>query len=230
MGIFSFLTGERQGGDRNEAGRQSAADTWDRGAQSGPAAREPGNGIPDVEPAGRDAAAQPPDGEPRPGGGDPAESWWQSGVPGTAGSPASEHTRNDTGPMWDLDALLEPTPVSPATAEAIARVGPAHTLKTLELKPKIVDALCTIFDPEIPVNIYELGLIYEIIVDADARVLIRMTLTSPACPSAQQLPSEVQYKVRAVDGVTEAAVDVVWDPPWTKDMMSDAAKLALGIW
>ncbi len=96
------------------------------------------------------------------------------------------------------------------------------------MKPAIVDAISTVFDPEIPVNIYELGLIYEINVDADSRVGVRMTLTSPACPSAQQLPSEVRYKVKALDGVADCNVEIVWEPPWTKDMMSETAKLSLG--
>ena len=87
----------------------------------------------------------------------------------------------------------------------------------------------SVFDPEIPVNVYELGLIYDIQIDAEARVRIQMTLTSPACPSAQQLPSEALCKVKAVPGVTDAAVEVVWEPPWSKDMMSEAAKLSLGI-
>ena len=84
------------------------------------------------------------------------------------------------------------------------------------------------FDPEIPVDIYELGLIYEIIVDAEKRVLINMTLTSPACPSAQQIPSEVRWKVKAIPGVTDAFVEIVWEPAWSKDRMSEAAKMNLG--
>ena len=93
----------------------------------------------------------------------------------------------------------------------------------------IVDAIRTVYDPEIPVNIYELGLIYKIEADADSRVKVEMTLTSPACPSAQQLPSEVRYKVKALEGVTDAFVDVVWEPAWTKDLMSDDARMALGM-
>jgi FeS assembly SUF system protein len=102
--------------------------------------------------------------------------------------------------------------------------------KTEELKPKIVDALKTVYDPEIPVNIWELGLIYDVFVDAAGVAGIRMTLTAPGCPAAQSLPVEVESKTRAVPGVTGARVDVVWDPPWDKDRMSDAAKLQLGLW
>jgi FeS assembly SUF system protein len=101
-------------------------------------------------------------------------------------------------------------------------------VRTAELQGPIVEVIKTVYDPEIPVDIYELGLIYDIVVDAERRVLIRMTLTSPACPSAQQLPSEVRYKVKAVPGVSDAIVEVVWDPPWDKDRMSEAAKLQLG--
>lgn len=127
----------------------------------------------------------------------------------------------------NLDALLapNPTPATPAQPE----IGAADPERTEALKPQVVEALSTIYDPEIPVNIYELGLIYEVTVDADNRVGVKMTLTSPACPSAQQLPSEARYKVKAVPGVADCAVEVVWEPPWTKDMMSETAKLSLGI-
>jgi FeS assembly SUF system protein len=102
-------------------------------------------------------------------------------------------------------------------------------LKMAELRPQILDAMSTIFDPEIPVNIRELGLIYDVLVDKDSRVGVRMTLTAPACPAAQILPVEVRDKAAAVPGVTEAKVEIVWDPPWDKDRMSDAAKLQLGM-
>lgn len=102
--------------------------------------------------------------------------------------------------------------------------------KIVELQPPIVDALKTVFDPEIPVNIYELGLIYDIVVDKDANAGIRMTLTAPACPAAQSLPVEVRNKVAAVPSVQSARVEIVWEPAWTKDRMSDTAKLQLGLW
>jgi len=101
--------------------------------------------------------------------------------------------------------------------------------KTAALKPLIVAALSKVFDPEIPVNIYELGLIYDILVDAASVVGIRMTLTAPGCPAAQSLPVEVKNKIAAIDGVTDAVVDIVWDPPWDRDRMSDVAKLQLGM-
>lgn len=97
------------------------------------------------------------------------------------------------------------------------------------LRPSVVEALSKVFDPEIPVNIYELGLIYDIIVDRESAVGIRMTLTAPACPAAQFLPLEVRRRVAEIPGVTDVKVDVVWDPPWDRDRMSDAAKLQLGM-
>ena len=106
---------------------------------------------------------------------------------------------------------------------------PAINANAPDLKDKVLAAIKTVYDPEIPVDIYELGLIYEIIVDADKRVLVKMTLTSPACPSAQQIPSEVRYKVKSVPGVTDARVEIVWDPPWSPANMSDEARLELGM-
>jgi FeS assembly SUF system protein len=127
---------------------------------------------------------------------------------------------------WSLntEALTAPPPPKP---DAPA-VGPADPALTAAMQAPIIDVIKTVYDPEIPVDIYELGLIYDIIVDAEKRVLVKMTLTSPACPSAQQLPSEVRYKIKAIPDVTDAVVDIVWEPPWDKDRMSEAAKLQLG--
>jgi FeS assembly SUF system protein len=97
------------------------------------------------------------------------------------------------------------------------------------VESSIIEALRTCYDPEIPVNIYELGLVYGIDVSESGEVRIRMTLTSPACPVAGSLPSEVEQKVQAVPGVTNAKVELVWDPPWCMDLMSEAAKLQLGM-
>jgi FeS assembly SUF system protein len=98
----------------------------------------------------------------------------------------------------------------------------------LDLESRIVEAMQTCYDPEIPVNIYDLGLIYDIDVDRAGNVAVRMTLTSPMCPVAESLPPEVEQKVREVPGVASATVDVVWDPAWNPDMMSESAKLELG--
>ena len=98
------------------------------------------------------------------------------------------------------------------------------------IEARVVDAIKTCYDPEIPVDIFELGLIYDIQVDEDQKVDVSMTLTSPACPVAGTLPPEVQHKIKAtVEGIGDVGVEVVWDPPWNIDMMSDAAKLQLGM-
>ena len=102
------------------------------------------------------------------------------------------------------------------------------SVNTNDLELQVIEALRTCYDPEIPVNIYELGLIYEVKVEPSGSALVRMTLTSPNCPAAAELPAEVEAKVRGVGGVTDARVDVVWDPPWDQSMMSEAAKLQLG--
>jgi FeS assembly SUF system protein len=101
--------------------------------------------------------------------------------------------------------------------------------QTAALRPAVVAALSEVFDPEIPVNIYELGLIYDIIIDHSRTVGIRMTLTAPACPAAQFLPGEVKQRIAKIPEVTDVKVDIVWDPPWDRDRMSDAAKLQLGL-
>jgi FeS assembly SUF system protein len=97
------------------------------------------------------------------------------------------------------------------------------------LERDVVAALRTCYDPEIPVDIYELGLIYDVTVGADGVVQVRMTLTSPGCPAAQELPAEVERTVRAVPGVSDARVEVVFDPPWDTCRMSEAARLKLGL-
>lgn len=130
-------------------------------------------------------------------------------------------------------AAPAPEPAVEQTAEpAIADAAPATAAepsvdrRTLEIE--VIEALSTVYDPEIPVNIYELGLIYDLDVSADGQVKIAMTLTSPACPVAGSLPGEVEAKVRDIEGVNDVAVDLVWDPPWTPDRMTEAARLELG--
>jgi FeS assembly SUF system protein len=131
-------------------------------------------------------------------------------------------------PLPVVQPVPDPASLPEATSETRGVV--ADAARTEALKPAILDAIRTVFDPEIPVNIMELGLVYDVWVDAAGVAGIRMTLTAPGCPAAQSLPVEVAHKVKAVPGVTDAKVDVVWDPPWTKDRMSDAAKLQLGLW
>ena len=106
----------------------------------------------------------------------------------------------------------------------------ADPARTETLGPAIQAALKKVYDPEIPVDIYELGLIYDLFVTADGVAAIKMTLTAPACPAAQILPGQVADAAKSVAGVTDAKVDVVWEPAWTKDRMSDVAKLQLGMW
>jgi FeS assembly SUF system protein len=99
----------------------------------------------------------------------------------------------------------------------------------ITLESKVIDVLITCFDPEIPTNIYDLGLIYEIKIDDQANVHIIMTLTSPSCPVAGTLPPEVEEKIRNIPGVTSSNVEITWDPAWSKDMMSEVAQLELGM-
>lgn len=98
----------------------------------------------------------------------------------------------------------------------------------VDLENKVVEVLKTIYDPEIPVDVFELGLIYEVNIDEDKNVSIDMTLTSPNCPVAETMPKEVEDKVSAIEGVSSTKVNIVFDPPWDKDMMSEEAKLELG--
>ncbi len=118
--------------------------------------------------------------------------------------------------------------VETAPVEVDASVGPSPDMERAQLEGRVIEALCEIFDPEIPVNIYELGLIYDVDITGMNEVRIQMTLTSPHCPVAESLPIEVETKTKAVDGVTDVAIDLVWEPPWTPDRMSEAAKLELG--
>jgi FeS assembly SUF system protein len=124
-------------------------------------------------------------------------------------------------------------PSAPATmATSAAPAAPPEPLtpdQIQEIEKKAIEALQTCYDPEIPVNIYELGLIYQVDVQPTGIVHVRMTLTSPACPAAGSLPPEVRWKVQEIPGVKDAKVEIVWDPPWTKERMSEAARLQLGI-
>ncbi|HEY3886607.1 MAG TPA: iron-sulfur cluster assembly protein [Vicinamibacterales bacterium] len=126
---------------------------------------------------------------------------------------------------------MSPEPPAPApepTHETDALV--ADPEKTDRLRPAIQAALKRVYDPEIPVDIWELGLVYDVFVTSDGVAAIRMTLTAPACPAAQVLPGQVASAARSVPGIADARVDVVWEPAWTRDRMSDAAKLQLGLW
>lgn len=101
---------------------------------------------------------------------------------------------------------------------------------TNPLKQQVIAAIQTVYDPEIPINIWEVGLIYEVNVDDAGKAHVLMTLTSPNCPVAESLPTEVRDVVAAVEGVSEAEVEITWDPPWDEDMLSEAAQLELGFY
>ncbi len=124
----------------------------------------------------------------------------------------------------------EETPTTTvATAPAQETPAVPSSVPVDEIENGVVEALKTVFDPEIPVNIYELGLVYDVDVQEGGEVKIQMTLTSPACPVAGSLPGEVQAKVQKVPGVTRADIELVWEPAWNPSLMSDAARLQLGM-
>jgi FeS assembly SUF system protein len=125
--------------------------------------------------------------------------------------------------MGVMDWLYKDEDEKPREADGL----PSPSLDTIE--GKVVHALRQVFDPEIPVNIYDLGLIYSIDIDDDNNVAIQMTLTAPGCPVAQTFPGTVENAVKAVDGVNDAKVELVWEPPWSRDNMSEAARLELGM-
>jgi FeS assembly SUF system protein len=129
--------------------------------------------------------------------------------------------------MEDKPTQRLPLPLEGDKSSSPPAFAPADPGATLE--EKVIAALRSCFDPEIPVNIYELGLIYDLQIDPSGAVSIRMTLTSPACPVAGALPGDVQAKVQAVPGVTSAKVELVWDPPWEMSRMSEEARLHLGL-
>jgi len=135
-----------------------------------------------------------------------------------------------TGPAGKLEELRR-TPAAPETEAAprLSTPDAADTPELAALRERVIEALQTVYDPELPVNLYDLGLIYAIDLAPPGDVHVRMTLTAPGCPVAGTLPGEVQRKLTGVEGVTSAKVDLVWNPPWTKARMSEAALLELGM-
>jgi len=135
-------------------------------------------------------------------------------------------------PTAVADARTE-TPAAAAAAAsadaALATSDPTRFVQQKLIEGKVIEALKQVYDPEIPVNIYELGLIYDIQVKPDDTVHVKMTLTAPACPVAGSLPGQVETQVETVPEVKSATVELVWDPPWTRDRMSEAALLQLGM-
>ena len=122
------------------------------------------------------------------------------------------------------------TEAKPAAADPAARASAIAPDEMARLTDEIVGALKTVYDPEIPADIYELGLVYKVDIDDDRMVNIEMTLTTPNCPSAAELPQQVENAVAAVPGVREAKVNIVWDPPWDPSRMSDEARTELNMW
>ena len=131
----------------------------------------------------------------------------------------------------DTNSLTErhDAPASEAPVAAEASIAAESPITPEKLEELVIDALRTVYDPEIPVNIYDLGLIYDLRIDEGNKVAVKMTLTTPACPVAGQMPGMVEQAVRHVDNVAECEVDLVWDPPWNPDMMTEAARLQLNI-
>lgn len=151
----------------------------------------------------------------------------EGAAPMGASGVAEDTDAAPTSPALADDTAAAPT--SPALADntAAARVSSASLA---EIEERVVETLKTVYDPEIPVNIYELGLIYKIDVQEGGVVDVVMTLTAPGCPVAFTMPGEIEDRLRTIPGVSEAHVQVTWEPPWNKDMMSEAAKLQLGFW
>ncbi len=145
---------------------------------------------------------------------------------------ATDSAKLDSGVVVAADSANADSGEAVATDSANADSGEAlaaDSAKADAIRDEVIAQLKTVFDPEIPVNIYELGLIYKVDVAADGATQVTMTLTTPMCPAAEELPPEVETKARGVPGVTSVQLDLVWDPPWSTEMMSDAAKLDLGM-
>jgi FeS assembly SUF system protein len=122
------------------------------------------------------------------------------------------------------------TEAQPAAADAVVRHSAIPSDEMARLTDEIVGALKTVYDPEIPADIYELGLIYKVNIDDDRMVNIEMTLTTPNCPSAEELPQQIKNAIAGVPGVREAKVNIVWNPPWDPSRMSDEARTVLNMW
>ena len=154
---------------------------------------------------------------------------WKPATPAADSSAASEPTDQDPPPEVSPQ-VSEQQATEPQTSSSAADIQPDTLPQTPdEIRQQVVEALRTVYDPEIPVSVYELGLIYGVSVDDTGTVDIQMTLTSPGCPVAGILPGQVESAARGVSGVRDARVKLVWDPPWGPDRMSEAAKLELGM-
>ena len=145
-------------------------------------------------------------------------------------TPRPDPMRPDpTHPAGNGGALPEPSAPSGETPPSPEASAPAAPANPDEIRERVIEVLHTVYDPEIPVDIYELGLVYAIEVDPAGVVRVRMTLTSPACPVAGTLPGEVEQRLKTIEGVTDAIIELVWDPPWDLSKLSEAARLTLGM-
>ncbi len=131
--------------------------------------------------------------------------------------------------MTDSAPATPPPESPPASASPPISDDPTKVFERKLLEGRVIEAISQIYDPEIPVNIYELGLIYKIDVHDDRSVYVQMTLTAPACPVAGSLPGQVESKIETIPEVSKATVELVWEPPWSRDRMSEAAQLQLGL-
>lgn len=145
-----------------------------------------------------------------------------------ASLPVVPEDRKPPAPVAASEARAEAAPALSPDA-ALATADPTRFVHQKLIEGKVIEALKQVYDPEIPINIYELGLIYDIAVNPDDTVHVKMTLTAPACPVAGTLPGEVEKQVESVPEVKSAEVELVWDPPWSRDRMSEAALLQLGM-
>ncbi len=144
-----------------------------------------------------------------------------------------EKNKNEAQEITNNEVEVKQTESSTEDPQASSISKPdesAAKVNKQELEEKIIQTLKTCYDPEIPVDIFELGLIYEIKIDDEANVNIKMTLTSPACPVAGSLPGEVEVKLKSIQEVKNINIELVWNPPWDRDMMSDVAKIELGMY
>lgn len=169
------------------------------GAGAGPVARETSAPPPPPAPSPAERGDPAPGAPPEPSAG------------GRGEAPGGEEAASEASPPGVPDGpAIEDDPDSP-------------------LRPQVIEALKKVYDPEIPVDVWELGLVYGIRIDREGNVEVDMTLTSPHCPAAEQIPLDAEARIRRIEGVKDVKVRIVWDPPWDKDKMSEAAKLALGI-
>ncbi len=161
----------------------------------------------------------------------------QASAPQSADAAPKDAAATSSVDAADADSATGNNPSAGESSTVSSEAGSADTasapaggsIDTQDLHDRIVDQMKTVYDPEIPVDIYELGMIYEIDVESDGRTHVTMTLTSPACPVAGTLPGEVEEKLNEVEGVKDGKVELVWDPPWSPDLMSESAKLELGM-